>query len=186
MKSNLETFLARHKPLVERSEIWGEGTISLRIRNFITGEFPPHEYITSVKSFVLQKDQVLVVRNPQGVHLLPGGRIENGETFIDTIQREIIEETGWTISNLVLIGFTHFHHLTPKPEGYQYPYPDFIQLNYMAEAVEHLKDSKILDDYVIDSQFYPLSEIHSLVSKEELTHLRSALIVYRGKFNRNH
>ena len=28
----------------------------------------------------------------------------------------------------------HFHHLTPKPAGHEYPYPDFLQPIFAVEA----------------------------------------------------
>jgi ADP-ribose pyrophosphatase YjhB (NUDIX family) len=185
MEPNLKLFLAKQELLVETSDTWGNGTLPLRLRTFVTDALPPREYITSVRSFLLQGDNVLVVRNPGGIHLLPGGRIEADEAFEDTIQREMIEETGWTISNLVFISFTHFHHFNPKPDGYRYPYPDFIQINYMAQAVEHVPDLKLPDDYEIESYFHPLSEIHTLISDVDLTHLRAALTVYEEKSHIN-
>lgn len=185
MDSNLKLFLEKQDLLVETSDTWRNGTLPLRLRTFVSDELPPGEYITSVRSFVLQGDHVLVVRNPGGIHLLPGGRIEAGETFEETIQRELIEETGWTVSHLALISFTHFHHLNPKPEGYAYPYPDFIQINYMAQAVEHLPNLKLPDDYEIESYFHPINEVHTLISEADLIHLRAARAAYNEKPHSN-
>jgi len=48
--------------------------------------------------------------------------------------REVEEETGLTLAGATLLGFIHFHHLTPKPEPFPYPYPDMIHLVYAALA----------------------------------------------------
>ncbi len=34
-----------------------------------------------------------------------------------------------------MIGCIHYRHTTPKPTGYPYPHPDFIQLVYRGDAV---------------------------------------------------
>lgn len=36
----------------------------------------------------------------------------------DTVRREVLEETGWTMQALHPLGFLHFHHRAPRPEGY--------------------------------------------------------------------
>jgi ADP-ribose pyrophosphatase YjhB (NUDIX family) len=86
-------------------------------------------YVTSVRSIVLREQAVLVVQDRERQHILPGGRIESGEAFTQASERELLEETGWTVNQIRYLGFKHFHHLTPKPEGYAYPYPDFLQVN---------------------------------------------------------
>jgi hypothetical protein len=41
----------------------------------------------------------------------------------------------------------HLHHLTPRPAGYGYLYPDFLWAVYMSEAI-HVDDSRReTDDY---------------------------------------
>ena len=104
------------------------------------------------------------------------------ETIVDVSKDDGFAQT---ISNLVFISFTHFHHLNPKPDGYRYPYPDFIQINYMAQAVEHLPNLKLPDDYEIESYFHPINEVHTLISDIDLTHLRAALTVYKEKSHIN-
>jgi len=44
--------------------------------------------------------EVLVVREQNGAHLWPGGRREPNETLIETAQREVLEETGWTVIDM--------------------------------------------------------------------------------------
>ena len=74
------------------------------------------------------------MRNRDGTHIWPGGRRERGERPQRTLDREVLEETGWKLSRASLVGFLHFHHLSPKPLGYAYPYPDFVQPVYAAVA----------------------------------------------------
>src|ERR1044071_5320209 len=106
----------------------------LRVRTYQTTRLPPLDLVSSVRALVRQGDQILVVRDPVSVHILPGGRREPGETLMQTLEREVLEETGWTIQSPRLIGLAHFQHLTPRPEDYRYPYPDFLHLVYAAIA----------------------------------------------------
>ena len=46
----------------------------------------------------------------------PGGHIEEGENFSDSVIREVFEETGLTISNPRLVGTKHW----PDKEGHRY------------------------------------------------------------------
>ena len=46
----------------------------------------------------------------------PGGHVEPGESFVDSVIREVYEETGLTIENPILCGTKHFQ--TRKGERY--------------------------------------------------------------------
>jgi 8-oxo-dGTP pyrophosphatase MutT (NUDIX family) len=50
------------------------------------------------------------------------------------MRREVLEETGWTLQDAVLLGPLHFQHLTPKPVDHPYAYPHFMQPIYVADA----------------------------------------------------
>ncbi|MCZ6679465.1 MAG: NUDIX domain-containing protein [Candidatus Poribacteria bacterium] len=157
MKSDLADFLARHKIRVEDSVVWGN--LSLRITSYLGNEQPPLEYITSVRSLVFRDNSVLVVRNPDETHIIPGGRCEVGETLEETLRREVLKEAGWTIREISMLGFMHFHHLNPKPPGYKYPHPDFIQLIYTAQADQFMPEARRSGDYEIESDFHSVDAV---------------------------
>ncbi len=171
----MQTFLAGKTPFHEAEDVWADGTIPLRIRYFRSDEQPPEEYITSVRCLVFQDDSVLVVGNPEGRHILPGGRREAGETYEQTLRREVAEETGWSIESISRLGFIHLEHLGPKPPGYRFPHPRFFQVVYVAHASEYVPDSVCDDDYEEEVTFVSSGKLHRLgISEAESGFVRFA------------
>lgn len=155
--------------------MWGGGAMSLQIVAYLGQGAVPLAYVTSVRSLVFRADTLLVMRNHDSTHIAPGGRREKGERLEDTVRREVLEEAGWTI-HPALLGFMHFHHLAPKPEGYVFPHPDFLQVVYMAQAETYCPDAKLPDDYEIETTYLPLAAVHSLpLTDSEQVYLAAAL-----------
>jgi len=154
--SPLAAFFVKYALGTEELVHWGDPR--LRGTSYLAAEPPPIKFVTSVRVIVLHGSFVLLVRAPDGTHILPGGRREPGEALIDTLMREVLEETGWTIEQLQLIGVKHFHHLTPMPQGYHYPYPDFLQMIYRARAQQHLPEAREIDGYELETKFIPVEE----------------------------
>jgi len=162
MQPDLAAFLARHKPLAEEQAVWGEGSIKLLIRCYLAKEMPPLEDVTSVRSIVFRDDSLLVMRNPDDTHIYPGGRREGNESLDETLDREIIEETGWEVIEATRLGFIHFQHLTPRPEGYLYPYPHFLHVVYKANASHFRPDTRVEDDYEQEALFRLINEVREM------------------------
>lgn len=115
-------------------------------------------------------------------HIIPGGRRELGEGLETALQREILEETGWQVGNTAVLGFIHFHHLTPKPDGYPYPYPDFVQVVYTAVARSYEAAALAPDPYVASTQFCPIEEVLGLnLSVGQKALLQTAVSHLSGK-----
>ncbi len=162
MSNGLASFLDRHTPRSEESAVWGEGTLPLRITAYLGQDIPPLSYVTSVRSLVFRGNELLILRNRDGVHIVPGGRREAGETLDETVRREVLEETGWTLQALTMLGFMRFHHLSAKPPGHPYPHPDFVQVIHMAEAGDYIPAAKLPDDYEIDAEFRSVAMVQDL------------------------
>lgn len=129
--------------------------------------------ISSARAIVLRDDEVVVIQNPdQEQYIIPGGRREPGETVLETLQRELLEEIGWTVRQTAVIGAIHFQHLTPKPPDYPYPYPHFFWAIFAAQADEHFPDAVEPDAYVASSQFCSIGE----VSRWQLENGQQALL----------
>jgi 8-oxo-dGTP diphosphatase len=160
MDTALSAFLTGLTPTAKETDQWGE--LTFQVSGYLTASMPPLDYVTSVRAIVTQGEHALVITSPDREHILPGGRREPGESLTETLRREALEETGWSLTSLRLLGFKHFQHLMPKPDAYLYPYPDFLQVVYTAVAEVYHPDQRIVDDYELDARFLPLAEVRAL------------------------
>lgn len=80
----------------------------------------PTSIVIAASAFVLDGDSRLLMirRTDSGLHALPGGRHELGETMTETAVRETSEETGLTIAVIGLIGiYSNPAHLVAFSDG---------------------------------------------------------------------
>jgi 8-oxo-dGTP diphosphatase len=170
-------FLAAHDPQAREDVRWGE--LRLHVATYLCTWLPPVELITSARAVMLQAGQVMVVRDPVSVHILPGGRRQAGESLEQTLRRELLEETGWAIDEPHLLGIKHFRHRNPKPAGFPYPdylYPDFFQAVYVAHARSFHPAARELGGYELGAAFHPVADVqHLALSPSEHLFLGAAL-----------
>jgi 8-oxo-dGTP pyrophosphatase MutT (NUDIX family) len=165
--------------LAEVTATWGDSRLA--IRYYLGDSPPPSSLVTSVRAVLFHERTVMVVQDSaQAYHVMPGGRREPGETIEATLRREILEETGWTVASHHPLGFAHFRHLTPQPADYPYPYPDFVQLLFVAEAGEQVADAQ-QGEYELSAVFRPVDEALGLLTGEQAALLESALRVREGQ-----
>lgn len=176
MADELYAFLGEQVPVAVESAVWGNGRLPLQVTAYLSHQLPPLDYVTSVRCVTLRREAVLVVRDPDGVHILPGGRRQSEETLLQTLHREVLEETGWRLSGETLLGFVHFHHLGPRPPDFPHLYPDFLQVVYTAEAEKYVPVAKEEDGYELSSAFCPLTHAPRLeIGPGERAFLETAL-----------
>lgn len=158
----LRAFLAGRRAGASESLAWFGGRLRLRLESYLSSELPPLYCVVSARAVVLRDDRVLVVRDPDTTHVTPGGRRQPGESLEQTLRREVIEETGWGLGAIALLGFAHFHHLTPRPRDYRYPYPDFVHAVYAAQAGDFDAAARQSDGYELEARFRPVPEARAL------------------------
>lgn len=149
-------------PHAEEEVVWSE-TMRLHVSYYVTPDPPPKDLVTSARAIVVRGGEVLVCRNVDSVHALPGGRREPDETLEETLRREIAEETGWRIAAPRPLGVVHLRHLLPKPPDYPYPYPDFLWAIFRADADVADPELRVPDGYELESRFEPVDRALELV-----------------------
>ena len=170
-----DDFLRGRTPVATGSSTWWEGEIELDISSYVTKDEPPADLVSSVRAIVFRGDDVLLMCNRDGTHILPGGRIEHGESQMDALRREIMEEAGIEITDIQRIGFMHLRHRTPMPPDYPYQYPDFFWSIFRACYLKSSPDGRAPDDYEISAEFEPKVILDDLeISSLERTFLQAA------------
>ena len=158
MDQALKRFVQGRTPLAEERLDWsgsGKEFVQTRYTYALEGAaIPPLELVTSVRAILTRGAEMMVVRDPGGEHIVPGGRVEDGEGLLDALKRELLEETGWSVrGDPARIGMFRYHIHTPKPDRYRYPYPDFLQLLYKAEADRHFPEAMEVGGFELGAAF---------------------------------
>ena len=167
MQADLAAYLGRLVPIETTTALWADGTMPLRITEYLTAEVPPLAYVTSARAVVFRGDDVLALRNRHSAHVVPGGRREEGETVEQTIVREVIEEAGWLVRVGPQFAVVHLQHQAPRPADYRFPYPDFLWVIHVAEAIAPQPGAKSADDYEAEAVFRTVAEARQVITDHQ-------------------
>lgn len=156
----------------------------LRVRLSLGTTLPPAQVSSSILAIVLNAQrQVLFLwpSTPSGsiAHLLIGGRPQGSETPEETAIREVVEETGWHVQPLGMIGFRHFFHLEPRSEKSDRPCPDFIQPVFAACAIRFDSDLLVPNDR-IPAEFLDFAAAERATDPPQRPLLHAAAAVCQG------
>ena len=167
-----DEFLRDYSPVNVEVHTWRAGEIELTISSYITCDEPPRQLVSSVRALVFREESILLMHNVDGSHIHPGGRVEAGESHLDALRRELVEEAGVKIADVRRLGFRHLRHETPKPPNYPYLYPDFFWPIFVAEYDGESEETRVQDDYELSSEFIPLVDLdRSILTEAELVYL---------------
>lgn len=176
-----DEFLRDYSPVNVEAHMWRSGEIELTISSYILCDEPPPQLVSSVRALVFRDESILLMHNMDGSHIHPGGRVEAGESQLDALRRELVEEAGVKIAGVRRLGFMHLRHETPKPPNYPYLYPDFFWPIFVAEYAGDSEETQVQDDYELSSEFVRIADLDpSMLTKAELVYLDHA-VCKRGK-----
>ncbi len=182
----LESFLAERQPLDQHVAHWAGGSIELDVQTFATaGALPPAALATSGRCIVLGGRFVLLMSNDDSDHILPGGRLEPGESIEEATRREVWEEAGLDLPNLSPLGLMVFRHGTPRPAGYAYPYPLFTNIIFVTQLGRPFPLT-LGDDYEREGRFVSVETALERIAphERELLQLARRLPVSDGSGQR--
>ncbi len=161
MDDDLAEFLSPLTVFEEETQVW-ESFGTVRISCYLTDKMPPLRYVSSARAVVIDGDRVLLVQDRDGgVHIIPGGKLEAGETPEDAMRREVIEETGWSLSFCTPIGVLHFANVRPMSEG-QRVQPDFLHVVYAGIPGKYHPELMEVDGYEIGSEFVSIDQVRRM------------------------
>ncbi len=181
MDAALQRFLAGRSADFSQTIEFGDGAHRLTLRGYLTTDTPPDQLVLAGRALVLRESEVLVVQNPDGEHVLPGGRREAGESPEDSARREVLEEAGWTLGDLEPFAALHLHYETPRPTNPvgRIIYPDFIWQVFRAAPLAHVPQSRQLGDWEQDAYFRPVTEVIDILEPYQRVLLETAAMDVR-------
>jgi len=160
MNPELAAFLDARVADFDQQVVWRGGEHRLQLRGYLTTDTPPDAFVLAGRALVIDDQRVLVVRTADGEHVLPGGRREPGETAVDAAHREVIEETGWSISHPTALSVLHLHYETPEPVNVgRVIYPDFLWHVFVAQPSGFDPTAQHTDGYELGAGFRPIAEV---------------------------
>ena len=119
----------------------------------------------AVSAAIFRNAEVLLVRRAQApakdMWTLPGGRVEIGETLVEALKREILEETGLGIEIVALAGYREI--ILDAPVGARGRH--FVILPF---AARWLAGDVVLNDELAEARWLPPDRLDGLRTTEGL------------------
>jgi 8-oxo-dGTP pyrophosphatase MutT (NUDIX family) len=122
----------KHGTLVSTGQ-WGD---EIQYELYLADELPPLELTSAVLCVAMVDDKLCMARDKRGWGIL-GGHIEKGESFEDTLLRELDEEAGYKPDSFKLFAVRKLLPTRPVPhqrKGEFYPYPIGYAVYYKASS----------------------------------------------------
>jgi len=94
---------------------------------------PPVELISNVNLVPSQGKHWCMIHLASGEWDVPGGTLEPGEHYLETLHREVMEEAGARILSAHLIGAWHCFSLVSQPYRPHLPHPEHFRLVFTGE-----------------------------------------------------
>lgn len=121
-----------------------------------------------------EKNEVVVqdrLKSFKGISF-PGGHIENGESIVDSVIREVYEETGLTISNLKLQGVKNWFNEKENHRYMVFMYKTNTYQGDLKSSDEGICKWMNIEDVLNQNlAFEDMSDMITLLTNEELSEL---------------
>lgn len=133
---------------------------------------------TSVYAVIFNDEQLLLVKSPCGIWDLPGGAVEIGESLVEALGRELLEETGLEIDRknaLEICSFIEYFYDICSQEGWKSK-----RHFYFVKCHGEIRSGGNSDD-VVELDYFSIPLVKSQVSSS----VQEVLAKFKnlGKFN---
>jgi 8-oxo-dGTP diphosphatase len=118
--------LERRYPHLFNETVWEWGPI--RARFVRLDQPPPNDKISNINLVPRVDKAWVLLQHGDGTWDIPGGTIEPGEAYMQTLEREMREEAGAEVLSFHLIGAWHCFSLAEKPYRPHLPFPEQYRL----------------------------------------------------------
>lgn len=110
--------------LLDKNKVSHRGQMIGRLKYFLMSQYSLKQVICAAGIIVKDKKILMTKRRDLRPEFnnkweFPGGGVENGETFTQTLEREVREETGYTIEKIEQLPEIHTITVNGKKENYQ-------------------------------------------------------------------
>ena len=118
------------------------------------------EFVVAAAILLDAQGRVLLVGNDwQGYghvrYTLPGGVVERGESTIDALSREVMEETGLRVTHIKHLAYSvHVEDIRRNDRA--------ISFAFVA-AYDGLLNPRDPDGFIVEARFFPVEEVETLI-----------------------
>ncbi len=107
----------------------------------------------AVRGIIFRDNKILMVYTNKGDYKFPGGGVNKEETFEEALMREVCEETGYTVNNILgKMGVM----VERKIDDFNGTLMFEMTSHYYLCEVSNTKTTQNLDDYEADLDFQPI------------------------------
>lgn len=140
------------------SDYWEYRGNKIRFDIYLSKDFSKLERVTQAYGLVVNadKDKLLLVHSKTGEWILPGGTVEEGETLIQTLIREIDEESDRTVFEDSIMPFYYQTALIEKDGEYKF---DLNQVRYIAMVKDDNEFTQDPDHGIIETKWVLFEEL---------------------------
>ena len=106
----------------------------------------------AVRAVIVKDDRILMIHTKKGDYKFPGGGIKEGEDYISALEREVREETGYIVTDVIeKLGEV----IERRPDKYDRDLIfEHLSRYYLCEIADE-QGSQRLDDYESEQDFCP-------------------------------
>ena len=113
--------------------------------------------VTTVHGFFFNANgEILLVRHHKRGWEVPGGHIEEGESFEAAMHRELFEETQKSCEEFHQLGYLKKEAMEAEPDNCHYPYPLSYCIFYSGMISKEAKFTG--DEHIVEAKFFSIEK----------------------------